>query len=333
MSEVQQPQVPQLEVPKAPQVDLPKAMGPGELLKNARLARDLSLEQIGSRIHLKVSLLVDLEKDHYDQAISMTFIKGYLKFYARQVGVTEAEILDALDTLNMHKEEPAKLQSFSRRVADQANDDKLMMVTYFILAAVVALVVVWWFQQDSKDPMVIEPQISADTPVQSAVINDAATHNTASDEAVKSGENDMVIERFVPQPATPLPQPVEKIAPTDVDDSSPIPVDESPEPQSVEQLPSFNSTVINTAVQEQQKVQLVFEFADDCWMSLTDATGEDIAYGVKVAGRVMTVSGVPPFKVILGAPGGVKINYSGKDLDLSKFNTGYTAEFSLPLIQ
>jgi cytoskeleton protein RodZ len=324
MSEVQQPETSQSEEPQP--------MGPGQLLKNARLARHLSLQQIASRLYLKADLLAQLENDHYDQGISMTFIKGYLKLYARQVDVTEAEILDALDTLNMQKKEPAKLQSFSRRVSHQANDDKLMLVTYLILAAVVALVVVWWFQQDSQDPLAVGPQISTDTAQQSAAAGDAAAKTVVGDGPAQADASGMVTERFVPQPATPAPQQSDEIAPTDTDDETQVPVDGSSEPQSAEQLPDIK-TASSNVVEAAEKVQLVFEFSDDCWMSLTDATGEDIAYGVKVAGRVMTVSGVPPFNVILGAPSAVKINYSGEDLDISKFNTGQTAEFSLPLIQ
>jgi cytoskeleton protein RodZ len=337
MSEVHQPQA--LESPES---EVPRPIGPGQLLKNARLARHLSLEQIAGRLYLKASLLAQLENDHYDQGISMTFIKGYLKLYARQVDVTEAEILDALDTLNMHKKEPAKLQSFSRRVAHQANDDKLMIVTYLILAAVVALVVMWWFQQDSQNSVIAGQQISADMAEKSAAISDIGTQNIEAGTAAQPDEKGIITERFVPQPATPvsLPQPAtpvslpdDDIAPTDAYGEAPEPVDESSQAPSLEPIPTLDSTASITAVQGQQKVQLVFEFSNDCWMSLTDATGEKIAYGVKVAGRVMTVSGVPPFNVILGAPSGVKINYSGKDLDMSEFDTGHTAEFSLPLIQ
>ena len=84
---------------------------------------------------------------------------------------------------------------------------------------------------------------------------------------------------------------------------------------------------------EPQTIELVFEFADDCWMNLTDATGEDIAYGVKKAGRVMKVSGVMPFEVTLGAPDVVKISYDGVMVDMSRFPAGKSAKFSLPFSQ
>ena len=129
--------------------------GPGQLLKQARERANLSSQDIADRMKLKKAIVEDLERDNYDINISLTFIKGYLKLYAKHVQVSEAEVLSAFESLSTQNQEPAKLQSFSRRVAHQANDDKLMLVTYLIIAVVIALVVIWWFQQspiDSSSP-------------------------------------------------------------------------------------------------------------------------------------------------------------------------------------
>ena len=314
------------------QIEAPQPTGPGQLLKNARLAHHLSLEQIGSRLHLKVSLLTELENDHYDQGISMTFIKGYLKLYARQVGVTEAEILDALDTLNMHKKEPAKLQSFSRRVAHQANDDKLMLVTYLILAAVVALVVIWWFQQDTNDTSISLPQIPSDTATQTDAGSAAAKPVTLKGEPVLVTPKRVTSVPFVAQPAV-TQEEDQQIVSTEAEDAQLSQTQASSLDEDAAPVSDLSDTPVSASDEGLGKVQLVFEFMDDCWVSLIDGTGEVIAYGVKVAGRVMTVSGVPPFKIILGAPSGVKINYAGEDVDMSKFSADYTAEFTLPITQ
>ena len=82
---------------------------------------------------------------------------------------------------------------------------------------------------------------------------------------------------------------------------------------------------------ETTSIELVFTFAEDCWIKVTDATGNDIAYGVKDAGRIMPVSGMPPFSVVLGAPAGVSISYAGTPVDLSGFPYNRTARFNLPL--
>ena len=78
-------------------------------------------------------------------------------------------------------------------------------------------------------------------------------------------------------------------------------------------------------------VELLFSFEQDCWVKITDATGNDIAYGIKEAGRIMPVSGQPPFSVILGAPKAVKVQYAGKSVDLSFLSPDRTGRFVLPL--
>jgi cytoskeleton protein RodZ len=78
-------------------------------------------------------------------------------------------------------------------------------------------------------------------------------------------------------------------------------------------------------------VELMFTFSNDCWIKITDATGNDIAYGVKKQGRVMPVSGQPPFSVILGAPASVKVKYAGTPVDISFLPSDRTGRFVLPL--
>ena len=88
----------------------------------------------------------------------------------------------------------------------------------------------------------------------------------------------------------------------------------------------------NDSVLESSKlVELIFSFSGDCWIKITDATGNDIAYGVKKAGRVMPVTGQAPFSVILGAPRSVNVQYDGQPIDISFLPSDRTGRFVLPL--
>lgn len=297
--------------------------GPGQILKSARLTASLSIQDIAKKIHLKSVMIEDIEADKYDSNISLTFIKGYIKLYAKQVSVPESEIMAAFESINIQKKEPAKLQSFSRRVAHQANDDKLMLVTYFILAVVFALVVVWWLQQgesDNTDDVTVLPETTYSTVIEEASVN-------------RSSESLAFEEPSVSQPSTAI---NEKSSITDDSDLQAL----SSESEKVV-LNNIPDQLADVAVQQVQSdstesqvaetVELVFTFSEDCWMNLSDATGENIAYGVKAAGRVMPVSGLPPFVVTLGAPQVVQIQYAGEAVDMSVFKAGNTAKFTLPL--
>lgn len=294
--------------------------GPGQILKQAREKANLSSQDIADKMKLKKGLIEDIEQDNYDINISLTFLRGYLKLYAKHVKVEEAEILNAFENLSTQKKEPAKLQSFSRRVANQANDDKLMLVTYLIVAVVIALVVIWWFQQSSNDTT-RAPTVSQ---YPEAVTQDVVTKEilppddmSIPDTQLLTSESsdDSAVETEKMQVPTAIEQ--QSVAAKIVDDAS-----------IVDELPAVaDSTATATAA----PVELIFEFAGDCWMNLADATGENIAYGVKVKGRVMPVTGIPPFVVTLGAPEVVKIRYAGEPIDMSFLPSGRIAKFDLPL--
>jgi cytoskeleton protein RodZ len=67
-------------------------------------------------------------------------------------------------------------------------------------------------------------------------------------------------------------------------------------------------------------------------VSIYDATGDRIAYGVKKTGYVMTISGKPPFKVDIGRPALTSIEFNGQSVDMSQFDKDNIAKFTLPII-
>jgi cytoskeleton protein RodZ len=294
-------------------------VSPGLILQAARQARNLSTQDVADKVRLKNSLIQDIEADNYDYNISLTFLKGYLKLYAREVGVNEAEVIAAFDSLNTQKKEPAKLQSFSKRLATQAHDDKLMLVTYLIVAVVIALAVMWWFQQSSSTSVanVVDLPQAADTAV---TTNDAdlLTNESNAVAAYELGTTNSESSAALDEPSE------LSLDSTNTEMTN-------TEPSELNSLPSDTIATTSSAAQPSlQSVPLVFTFASDCWMKLTDATGDDIAYGTKKQGRVMSVEGEPPFSVILCAPEVVQIDYDGQRVDLSGFRTNSTAKFTLP---
>jgi len=324
-------------------------MGPGQLLKSARERAELSVQDIAQKLHLKSAVISDIEEDHYDSNISLTFIKGYLKLYAKQVMVTEAEIVNAFETLNTQKKEPIKLQSFSRRVANQANDDKLMMVSYLILAVVLALVVIWWFQQSYNEPAmtvphVAEPEYKGAENITEALeaagaLESVVQQSHDADTEIPNEDQQSTDDSMASQSPAQVQEQAEDIPLAgETQRQAPAVTQQNNTELPAEDLnPLTQSTITEQGVVDQlavtlvDPVQLVFKFSGDCWMNLSDATGEDIAYGVKAEGRVMTVSGVPPFTITLGAPQVVQISYGGETVDLSNFKDGNTAKFTLPI--
>jgi cytoskeleton protein RodZ len=329
----------------------PSLPTPGQLLKAARQAKELSLEQVASKINLRAHNIEAIENDEDDSNLSTTFTKGYLKLYAKFVDVSESDVLQAFERMNSVVKEPAKLQSFSRRVAKQTSDARLMMVTYFIIAIVIALSVLWWFQQ-SKETAVIQaplPTPSIAITEQESVIpqTSAPTLNdppsSAEESVIEDGE--LLVGQIsdlteITEDGAPIVDDIEALADdvsgsaigeqaaagTNEEQIDPVAADDilTETIDNTEDDAAFDSFAIG-------EVELIFEFADDCWVSVVDSTGETIAIGVKKSGYVMTVPGIPPFEVTLGAPQAVQISMAGDTVDMTRFPAGRTAKFELPL--
>ena len=73
------------------------APGPGERLRAARLSMNYDLAKIASELHLTTAVVQALEADDYDGVGVRVFVRGYLRNYARIVGMPEESVLRQFD--------------------------------------------------------------------------------------------------------------------------------------------------------------------------------------------------------------------------------------------
>ena len=315
-----------------------KSQTPGSMLREAREKLGLTQQQMADKIFLKEKNIADIEADRLDENMSVTFAKGYVRMYAKQVGLNDKPVMEAFEKLHTTTKPPAKLQSFSRRVAKQAHDDRWMMVTWIIIILLLVFFVVWWVQQPDDKAIIGESQTSNKTaePRQS---ESTVANGEQSNVAEQSGtvEDDAMPEDSEAAPESELSGVATDDAGMSEDEAdSGVPDDYYAAPTGGEEIAqdedsSAAESDAGNDVVAGEVTELVFTFAEDCWINIEDATGEAIAYGVKTAGRVMPVSGQAPFKVTLGAPDGVSITFDGEAVDISDFQDGRIARFSLPM--
>ncbi|WP_100656408.1 RodZ domain-containing protein [Alteromonas flava] len=317
----------------------------GQQLKAAREAQGLSQQALADKLFLKLSVIEQLEADDTSQGTSPTFIKGYVRLYAKNVGLDPEPLLAELSQDANVQKTPHKLQSFSKRVSKEANDSRWMMLTYFILIVVIALFILWWYQQAETTAMELNDDPSA------RFVSQAGVDSSEQSDVEKSAEQ-LLQSQTEPEStltessfddSTPAESSLDDVAPvtagegvfdgaepdTAADSLGNNPVATAENVVASNTSPDTQSALEETSAEGEQ-VELVFTFNDDCWVNITDATGEAIAYGTKVRGRVMPISGVPPFEVTLGAPQNVAISYAGEPVDMSDIPAGRSARFSLP---
>ena len=288
--------------------------GPGALLKRAREQQGLTQDDVANKIYVKPATVDALEQDKIDGTMSVTFTKGYVRNYAKLLGLDHVMIIEEFDRIHSTPKSSAQLQSFSQRVAKQAHDDRWMMVTWVVLFLIIAGVVAWWYQQD--DSAVDE---------EDTAIAQQTSERGAAQDTQDVADDAMRIARDAASGAA------QKAAETvsNVTGSDTVQTEEAAQTGSAEtEAPAEASEQSQSGA---TPVAMSFTFGEDCWVSITDATGEQIAHGTKRAGRTMQVTGQPPIKVTLGAPDQVAVTYAGQTVDISKYQNGRTARFTLPM--
>jgi cytoskeleton protein RodZ len=291
-----------------------EVVGPGQMLKEARLALKLTQQDVALKLNFTIALVQNIESENFNNSLPSTYTRGYLKNYAKLVKVPYADVLASYELLGIAAEQQAEMQSFSQFTKKQAENSRLMWFSYLILAILIGLTVIWW-QQEHQQEQDMKKTISAKTVVSNNTQenNTAPASNNEPDKKITSLQKSFQ-EQEKQQKVVNQTKSVEKI-------KSPI-----INPFVQKKSENTKSQAIESSIKT-----VTFTFSGDCWVNIYDATGERVAWGIKKADYVMNIKGKAPFSVTLGKPELVSINFNGQNIDMSQFGAGNIAKFTLPL--
>ncbi|HIC8361701.1 cytoskeleton protein RodZ [Klebsiella aerogenes] len=317
--------------------DHQEANSTGARLRNAREQLGLSQQAVAERLCLKVSTVRDIEEDKAPADLASTFLRGYIRSYARLVHIPEEELLPM-----MAKQAPiraakvAPMQSFSLGKRRRKRDGWLMSFTWLILFVVIGLSGAWWWQDHKAQQEEITSMAdqstsdlnSSDSGSQSIPL-DTSSANNAPDTTAANANSAPVDTSTAPAPSAPAatPAPVDNnavVAPSQANVDTAAAAPAAPAPTSA--LPTDQANAATTASAQ----DLVMNFSADCWLEVSDATGKKLFSGLQRKGGNLNLSGQAPYKLKIGAPAAVQIQYLGKPVDLSRFiRTNQVARLTL----
>lgn len=116
--------------------------GPGRLLRAARESAGVSLRDISAQLHLDERTVDSLECDDFDNLPAPTFVRGYLRGYARLLSVPVGPVLEAYDREGFRP--PDLVADISEEPEGKSADFPVSLVTWAVVLVLVAMVVVWW---------------------------------------------------------------------------------------------------------------------------------------------------------------------------------------------
>ncbi|MDI3356566.1 helix-turn-helix domain-containing protein [Pseudomonas sp. UYIF39] len=335
-----------------PEVVAANRVNPGETLRQARESNGWSLAEVALKLNLTVNSLSNLEAGAFDKLPGHTFARGYIRAYAKLLGMDQTVLVQQFDQSTGTDSQGSNVHSLGRiEEPVRVSHTILRIVSLLLLFAVIGGGFVWWQDQTSlrtKDLTSLSPEHvevegadgttqihPLDEPEDQAVAEGQAEGGTALalPQAETSSEAPAEVEATAPAaPVVPAPTPAAAahstapVVATPVAPAPTAPVVSTP-PASASVTPTIPAPAAAAPVAGQGRVQL--QFTADCWTQVTDGTGKVLLSGLKRKGENVSVSGKPPFTVRLGFARGAQISYNGQVVDVAPFTSGETARLKL----
>lgn len=328
-----------------PEVVAANRVNPGETLRQARESNGWSLSEVALKLNLTVTSLSNLEAGAFDKLPGHTFARGYIRAYAKLLGMDQAVLVQQFDQSTGTDSHGSSVHSLGRiEEPVRVSHTILRIVSLLLLIAVIGGGFVWWQDQTSlrtKDIIGLSPEHveveGADGTTQIHPLDEP------EDQAVAQGQAESATPLALPQVETTSEAPAKAeatapaVAPTASTPVAPthnvapvvaVPAAPAPAvPAPVVTAPTAPAPVTTAPVAGQGQVQL--KFTADCWTQVTDGAGKVLLSGLKRKGDSVSVSGKPPFTVRLGFARGAQISYNGQAVDVAPFTSGETARLKL----
>ncbi|MDM8193855.1 helix-turn-helix domain-containing protein [Pseudomonas koreensis] len=332
-----------------PEVVAANRVNPGETLRQARESNGWSLAEVALKLNLTVTSLSNLEAGAFDKLPGHTFARGYIRAYAKLLGMDQTVLVQQFDQSTGTDSQGSNVHALGRiEEPVRVSHTILRIVSLLLLIAVIGGGFVWWQDQTSqrtRDLTSLAPEHvevegadgttqihPIDEPEDQAVAENQADNSTSlalpqSETSAESTGAESAAPATEPAaPAVAPSAPANTPAPVVTAPTAPAPnVPATPAPTApVAQAPSAEAAA---PVAGEGQVQL--QFTGDCWAQVTDGRGKVIFSGLKHKGDSVTVSGKPPLNVRLGVARAAQVSYNGQPVDIAPFTSGETARLKL----
>ena len=329
-----------------PEVVATNRVNPGETLRQARESRSWSLPDVALRLNLTVTSLSNLENGHFEKLPGHTFARGYVRAYAKLLGLDQAALVDQFDQFTGTDGKGSAVHALGRiEEPVRLSHNILRIVSLLLLVILVGGGFFWWQDQASlrgRDQSGLNMEHveveSADGTTQIHPLDEPEEAPVA--EAPSSGQTSLPLNTGAPASESPSATPAAPVTTaaghSAAQAQTPPPAAATP-PATTAQAPvaSPNVPSMPTTPAEQPAPvmagagQVSVQFVADCWTQVTDGNGKVLVSGLKRKGENLDVSGKPPLTLRLGYARGAQVTYNGQPVDVAPFTSGETARLKL----
>jgi len=284
----------------------------GAPLKRAREEAGMSLGNVAENLLISVDTIKALESSQVDALPALTFTLGYIRSYARLLGISAEEIID--DYVHMAPDSKPVLTSQNVLPIQKCSNDNVVKFISFSFVVVAIIVLVFWLVNTD---FALKTDVVADAP------NEIASSELAEFDSQKPGEPQFKGSSGDPasQQSTLSIEPTvdteKKLVPEEVQKPDFIP-DLNPDSResthtnevSVAQTSSDNENQKSSAVDK-----LFLSALGDSWCEIQDSAGKRLYYQLLNTGDEIELTGTAPFTVFLGNAPKIRVEINSKIVD------------------
>ena len=138
---------------------------PGSLLRQAREEKGLTIDEMSAISNLTKQTIRGIESDDYSELAGLSFVRGYLKLYAKKLGINEATVLEPFDRWKAEDSgEPIQASGAKGRGSNEPSSGPskgtIAVAISVIFVLVIAGIVISYMESDESDSdvAVVPPQ-------------------------------------------------------------------------------------------------------------------------------------------------------------------------------
>lgn len=272
--------------------DLSQVPIPGQLVRQTREQRGLSIDDMSARTRLTENVLHMVERDDYLGMGEPVYARGYYRKCAEALGLNGDLLVEAYER---HSGTMSPVPTIDQRpsIAYREGPGRVALIVAIALMLLVFAVSALWLLDTDADAEAVAQ--AAPTPVRAmATPLPSASPRPLQDPVV--AESTAVTDQATARPlATATPA------------LAPVAAQATPAPQRPLTTPQATPAAVPVRPQVRVEVQ-----GGEAWLDVRDPAGGKLLYKLLQPGSVREFSGQPPFKVALGRADNVRIWVQGQ---------------------
>lgn len=288
--------------------------GSGSMLAAARKQQKRTIEEIAQELNLSVTQIRTIELDQTEGLPEPTYVRGYIRSYAKLLGLKPEEVLH--NYLNPDWQKTSSLNDIPRGIgaAEESSPSFFTPTKLVVLLVLAALVTALWYYGALEDLFASNTQTTQNS-------GSLVGAEEVSPDSASAGD-EVAVLAGVSSPVTESEDTGQEATEALENDSS----DEASVPPAEANAEQGGDAVLTENV-------LAIDFLETSWVDIRDAEDQRRAYKSFAQGEKLEVRDAGMLKVFIGNAAGVAVTLNEAPFDIEPHREGVYAKFVIDSTQ